>query len=112
MPDPIPALLPTAVIGSYSLPRWLEQPREDHKSGALGDAELDEAHDNAVKAWLKDQEMAGVDVITDDGLRRETMICFFHPDCGLKFTRRAVAYAKRRAMTAGAALARAELGRG
>jgi len=58
VPDPIPALLPTTVIGSYSLPRWLEQPREGHKSGALGDAELDEAHDNAVKACLKDQELA------------------------------------------------------
>jgi len=111
VPDPIPALLPTTVIGSYSLPRWLEHAREGHKSGALGDAELDEAHDNAVKACLKDQELAGVDVITDDGSRRETMI-YFNPDCGLKFTRRAVAYAKLRAMTAGAALARAELGRG
>jgi 5-methyltetrahydropteroyltriglutamate--homocysteine methyltransferase len=78
VPDPIPALLPTTVIGSYSLPRWLEHAREGHKSGALGDAELDEAHDNAVKACLKDQELAGVDVVTDGELRRETMIYFFN----------------------------------
>ena len=109
MPDPIPALLPTTVIGSYSLPRWLEHAREGHKSGALGDAELDEAHDNAVKSCLKDQEMASVDVVTDGELRRETMI-YFNPDCGLKFTRRAVAYAKLQAMVAGASLVREDLG--
>lgn len=78
MPDPIPALLPTTVIGSYSLPRWLEQARELHKAGKLTDAELEEAHDNAVRSCLKDQEMAGVDVVTDGELRRETMIYFFN----------------------------------
>jgi 5-methyltetrahydropteroyltriglutamate--homocysteine methyltransferase len=78
VPDPIPALLPTTVIGSYSLPRWLEHVREGHRAGALTDAELDEAHDNAVKSCLKDQELAGVDVVTDGELRRETMIYFFN----------------------------------
>jgi 5-methyltetrahydropteroyltriglutamate--homocysteine methyltransferase len=71
-------LLPTTVVGSYSLPRWLEQVRELHKAGKLTDAELEEAHDNAVKSCLKDQEMAGVDVLTDGELRRETMIYFFN----------------------------------
>ena len=78
MPDPIPALLPTTVIGSYSLPKWLEQARESHAAGKLTDAELGEAHDNAVKSCLKDQELAGVDVVTDGELRRETMIYFFN----------------------------------
>ncbi len=78
MPDPIPSRLPTTVIGSYSLPRWLEHAREGHKSGALTDAELEEAHDGAVTSCLKDQELAGVDVVTDGELRRETMIYFFN----------------------------------
>lgn len=65
--DAVPALLPTTVIGSYSLPRWLEVARESHKES-------------------------------------------LNPDCGLKFTRRAVAFAKPSAMTEGAALVRRELG--
>ncbi len=70
-------IIPTTVIGSYSLPRWLELAREAHTQGKLTDAELQEAHDNAVKSCIKDQEMAGVDIITDGELRRETMVYFF-----------------------------------
>jgi 5-methyltetrahydropteroyltriglutamate--homocysteine methyltransferase len=36
-----------------------------------------EAHDNAVRSAVMDQELAGVDVITDGELRRETMVNFF-----------------------------------
>jgi 5-methyltetrahydropteroyltriglutamate--homocysteine methyltransferase len=78
MPDPIPLLLPTTVIGSYSLPKWLEALRELQTQGRLSEAELAEAHDNAVKSCLKDQERAGVDIVTDGELRRETMIYFFN----------------------------------
>jgi len=74
----LPSLLPTTVIGSYSLPRWLEFVREEHRIGNLTDEELEEAHDNAVKSCLKDQELAGVDIITDGELRRETMVYFFN----------------------------------
>jgi len=73
----IPKLLPTTVIGSYSLPKWLEVAREAHKEGKITDAQLEEAHDAAVKSALKDQEVAGVDIVTDGELRRETMIYFF-----------------------------------
>ncbi len=74
---PVTRLLPTTVIGSYSLPRWLERVRELGTRGDLGPAEVEEAHDNAVKSAIKDQELAGVDVITDGELRRETMVYFF-----------------------------------
>lgn len=70
-------ILPTTVVGSYSLPKWLEVIRELYKQGQITDEELEEAHDNAVKACIKDQEIAGVDVITDGELRRETMVYFF-----------------------------------
>ena len=78
MLDPIPSLLPTTVIGSYSLPKWLEAVRELQTQGRLSDDELEEAHDNAVKSCLKDQEQAGVDIVTDGELRRETMVYFFN----------------------------------
>ncbi len=73
---PLP-LLPTTVIGSYSFPAWLNNVREMGKQGILSPEQIEEAHDNAVKSAIKDQEMAGVDIITDGELRRETMVNFF-----------------------------------
>lgn len=70
-------LLPTSVIGSYSFPKWLDQVRVLGANGTLTAGEVEEAHDNAVKSVIKDQEMAGVDVITDGEIRRETMVYFF-----------------------------------
>jgi 5-methyltetrahydropteroyltriglutamate--homocysteine methyltransferase len=70
-------LLPTTVIGSYSLPAWLERCRKLAQEGSLSAAEAEEAHDNAVRSAITDQELAGVDIITDGELRRETMVNFF-----------------------------------
>jgi len=70
-------LLPTTVIGSYSFPVWLDKVRQLGNQGALTAVQVTEAHDNAVKSAIKDQEHAGVDIITDGELRRETMVNFF-----------------------------------
>lgn len=45
--------------------------------GILSPDQVQEAHDNAVKSAIKDQELAGIDIITDGELRRETMVYFF-----------------------------------
>jgi len=74
--DSLP-LLPTTVIGSYSFPAWLESVRGLARQGALAADDLAEAHDNAVRSAVLDQEVAGVDVVTDGELRRETMVNFF-----------------------------------
>jgi 5-methyltetrahydropteroyltriglutamate--homocysteine methyltransferase len=70
-------LLPTSLVGSYSLPHWLNVVRESGREGRLIETQLEEAHDNAVKSCIKDQEVAGLDFITDGELRRETMVYFF-----------------------------------
>lgn len=70
-------LLPTTVIGSYSFPAWLDKVRELGTQGVLTPEQVVEAHDNAVKSAIKDQEIAGIDIITDGELRRETMVNFF-----------------------------------
>ena len=70
-------LLPTSVIGSYSFPRWLDQVREFGAKGVLTPVQVEEAHDNAVKSVIKDHEIAGVDIITDGEICRETMVYFF-----------------------------------
>ncbi len=76
IPEKLP-LLPTSVIGSYSFPRWLDHTRELGAKGVLTPKQVQEAHDNAVKSAIKDHELAGVDIITDGELRRETMVYFF-----------------------------------
>lgn len=75
-PDKHP-LLPTSVIGSYSFPRWLDHVRELGAKGVLTPQQVTEAHDNAVKSVIKDHELAGIDIITDGEIRRETMVYFF-----------------------------------
>jgi 5-methyltetrahydropteroyltriglutamate--homocysteine methyltransferase len=69
--------LPTAVVGSYSMPGWLERVKNDYLLRRISRHDLDEIHDMAVKAAIKDQETAGVDIISDGELRRENMIDHF-----------------------------------
>src|SRR5947208_8135179 len=70
-------LLPTAVVGSYSMPGWLERVKNDFLQRRISRHDLDEIHDMAVKAAIKDQEVAGVDLISDGELRRDNMIDYF-----------------------------------
>ncbi|HTT33935.1 MAG TPA: methionine synthase [Methylomirabilota bacterium] len=70
-------ILPTTVVGSYSMPGWLERLKTEYYARRISRRDLDEIHDTAVKAAIKDQEMAGLDVITDGELRRDNMIDYF-----------------------------------
>jgi 5-methyltetrahydropteroyltriglutamate--homocysteine methyltransferase len=69
--------LPTTVVGSYSMPGWLERLKTEYFARRISRQELDEIHDAAVKAAIKDQEVCGLDVITDGELRRDNMIDYF-----------------------------------
>lgn len=70
-------LLPTTVVGSYSMPGWLERLKTEYFARRISRRDLDEIHDTAVKAAIKDQEIAGLDIITDGELRRDNMIDYF-----------------------------------
>src|SRR5678816_147219 len=70
-------LLPTSVVGSYSMPGWLERLKTEYVLRRISRQELDEIHDTAVKAAIKDQEVAGVDIITDGELRRDNLVDYF-----------------------------------
>ena len=63
-------LLPTSVIGSYSWPSWFIAAAEAIKAGEYGPADVRETLDDAVDVALRDQEDAGVDVVTDGEMRR------------------------------------------
>ncbi len=68
---PSPVLLPTTVIGSYSVPEWLGQLKNDFYRHRISRRYLDEIHEMAIKAAVVDQARAGIDVISDGDLRRD-----------------------------------------
>ena len=70
-------MLPTTVVGSYSMPGWLERLKTEYFARRISRHELNEIYDTAVKAAIKDQEVAGIDIITDGELRRDNMIDYF-----------------------------------
>lgn len=67
-------LLSTTVVGSYSVPEWLERLKTDFYLHRISPAHLAEIHDVAIKAAIKDQEQAGIDVVSDGELRRDNDI--------------------------------------
>jgi 5-methyltetrahydropteroyltriglutamate--homocysteine methyltransferase len=74
-------LLPTTVVGSYPQPEWLI---DRAKLGAkvprvrapqiwrIGEEHLQEAQDDATLLAIRDMEQAGIDIITDGEMRRES----------------------------------------
>jgi len=70
-------VIPTTVVGSYSMPGWLERLKTEYFARRISRQELDEIHDVAVKAAIKDQEVCGLDILTDGELRRDNMIDYF-----------------------------------
>src|SRR5260221_7497221 len=67
-------LLPTTVVGSYSVPEWLGRLKNDQYQRRISAQHLSEIHDVAIKAAVKDQELAGVDIVSDGELRRDNDI--------------------------------------
>jgi 5-methyltetrahydropteroyltriglutamate--homocysteine methyltransferase len=70
-------LLPTTVVGSYSIPEWLERAKTDYFQRRMSREYLDQIHDVVIKAAIKDQELAGIDIVSDGELRRDNMIDHF-----------------------------------
>src|SRR6202047_1031838 len=75
-------LLPTSLVGSYAQPEWLIDrkklagrfpPRVRAKElWRVAPQLLDEAQDDATRIAILDQERAGLDIITDGEMRRES----------------------------------------
>ena len=68
------ALLPTTVVGSYPVPEWLERLKTDYYQRRISAQHLNEIHEVAIKAALKDQELTGLDIVSDGELRRDNDI--------------------------------------
>src|ERR1700751_5470744 len=72
-----PLLLPTTVVGSYSVPEWLERLKTEFYQRRISAQHLTEIHEVAIKAAVKDQERAGIDIVSDGELRRDNDIDYF-----------------------------------
>ncbi len=78
----MPKLFPTSLVGSYAQPEWLIDrkklagrfpPRVRAKElWRVAPEHLDEAQDDATILAIRDQERAGLDIITDGEMRRES----------------------------------------
>jgi 5-methyltetrahydropteroyltriglutamate--homocysteine methyltransferase len=79
---PMPThILPTTVVGSYPQPEWLVNramlskvvPRTRlHDMWRLPAEHLEEAQDDATIVAIRDMERAGIDIVTDGEIRRES----------------------------------------
>src|SRR3979490_2826539 len=74
-------LLPTTVVGSYPQPEWLVDramlsksvPRTRmHEMWRLPEEHLEEAQDAPTIVAIRDMERAGIDIVTDGEIRRES----------------------------------------
>ena len=74
-------LLPTTVVGSYPQPDWLVDrallktmvPRvRVHELWRVQEPYLEQAQDDATLLAIRDMERAGIDIITDGEMRRES----------------------------------------
>jgi 5-methyltetrahydropteroyltriglutamate--homocysteine methyltransferase len=79
---PLPThLLPTTVVGSYPQPDWLVDRAMLSKSvprtrmtemWRIPEAYLEQAQDDATVVAIRDMERAGIDIVTDGEIRRES----------------------------------------
>jgi 5-methyltetrahydropteroyltriglutamate--homocysteine methyltransferase len=75
-------LLPTTVVGSYPQPEWLiDRDRLTHlppvrvraqELWRIAEPWLEQAQDDATRLAIRDMELAGIDIITDGEIRRES----------------------------------------
>jgi 5-methyltetrahydropteroyltriglutamate--homocysteine methyltransferase len=76
-PSTTPPILPTTVVGSYPVPEWLERLKTDYYQRRISAQHLAEIHEVAIKAAVKDQERAGIDIVSDGELRRDNDTDYF-----------------------------------
>src|SRR5262249_61558169 len=62
------------VVGSLLRPAYLREARQGVREGRVGAAELQAVEDRAVREAIALQEAAGLDVISDGELRRQSWV--------------------------------------
>ena len=82
-------MLKTTIAGSLPKPAWLAEPRKLWPAWRLAGQELMQAKRDATLVWLKAQEDAGVDIVTDGEQSRQHFVHGFleHVE-GIDFSRK------------------------
>jgi 5-methyltetrahydropteroyltriglutamate--homocysteine methyltransferase len=77
MSSPLPPLA-TTIIGSYAQPGWYISALDAIGRGEFGEADVQEAADDASAIAIDDQERAGIDLVSDGEVRRHDFIMGFY----------------------------------
>src|SRR4051794_41900356 len=68
-------VLPTTMVGSYPRPRWFRQQLQGRDVRvAFKEVEHEEAFNDAAHAVIRDQEEAGLDIVTDGQMHYDDYI--------------------------------------
>src|SRR3989441_11265438 len=82
-------MLKTTIAGSLPKPAWLAEPRKLWPAWRPAGEELAQAKRDATLLWLKAQEDAGLDIVTDGEQSRQHFVHgFLESIDGVDFTRR------------------------
>ncbi len=85
----MPRLLPTTIAGSLPKPSWLAPPNTLWAPWKLEGDDLAEGKRDAVRLVLRDQERAGIDIVTDgEQTRRHFVTTFIEALDGVDFANR------------------------
>jgi len=71
-------LLYTHVMGSHGFPGWFWTALDKIKAGEYGQTDIRETFDDATQLAIRDQERAGIDVISDGEMRRFFFVQSFY----------------------------------
>jgi len=69
----------TTVVGSYKKPKWLDRAFDlvEDEDETFGEAEFEEAKDDASRLITEEHERSGLDVVVDGEMRRKEMVEYF-----------------------------------
>src|ERR1044071_2324816 len=67
-------MLKTTIAGSLPKPEWLAEPKKLWPTWRGAGAELERAKRDATLLWLKEQEDAGIDIVTDGEQSRQHFV--------------------------------------
>ncbi len=90
-------LLQTTIAGSLPKPAWLAQPNQLWAPWLLDGAALEEAKRDATRLAIRDQELAGIDIITDgEQSRRHFVTGYLEHLKGIDFKHLVTMYIRKR----------------
>ncbi len=84
-------MLETTLAGSLPKPAWLAAPEKLWAAWRLAGDEIERGKRDAMLMWLKEQETAGIDIVSDgEQFRQQSVHGFLERIAGVDFDKRTV----------------------